>query len=162
LLLAGVTGMVLLIACGNVAGLLLGRGVARRREIGIRLALGATRGRVIRQLLSENLLLALLGAGAGLMLSAWAMDLLVAPADVPPGLAAAGRPDARVLAYALGLALVAAIVSGLVPAWSASRLAPGTAIRDEGVASGRLGIRSRLQSLLAMAQVALCLVLLVG
>jgi len=162
LLLSGVAGFVLLIACGNVAGLLLGRGVTRRREIGIRLAMGATRRRLVRQLLSESLLLALLGAAAGLLLSAWAMDLFVAFAEIPPEVAGAARPDGRVLVYALTLAVVTALVCGLAPAWTASRFSPGSAIKDEPGLSGRCAPRARLQSLLAMAQVALSVVLLVG
>ncbi len=151
------TGLVLLIASANVANLLLGRAARRRREMGIRLAIGASRGRILRQLLTESVLLAGLGAAAGLLLSSWMLDLLLSRFDVPPLL----RPvvDGSMLAYGVAVALATGILFGLAPAWNAARPDVLAALKDgSNAGSGRSG--QRLQGALVVVQVALSLLLL--
>jgi predicted permease len=160
LLLMGVTLMVLLIACGNVANLLLARGADRRREIGVRLAVGATRTVLVRQLLIESVLLALGGGAAGLMLALWSTDLLVRFADVP--LETDVSVDLRVLGFTAAVSLLTAIVSGLTPALRTSRADVAPALRDGDAATSGRGRVSRLQQTLVAAQLAMSLVLLVG
>lgn len=149
------TGLLLLIAAGNVASLLLARAAARRREIGIRLALGASRGRIIRLLLTESVLLAVLGAAGGALLSSWSLDVLLSRLAAPPGI----QPslDCAVLLYATLVAVGTSLVFGLAPAWSASRTNPAASVKD--TASGS-ALRSRLQGALVATQMALCVVLL--
>jgi len=165
--LLAIVSLVLLVACANVANMLLARGVARQREIAIRLALGASRGRVTQQLLTESLLLSLLGGAAGVLLSAWAGRLLWAsvitlvPAFREFGSALNVSPDAHVFVYGLALSLFTGILFGLAPALESTRVDLNTAIKQEGSPAGaRLG-RSRLRGLLLGAQVTVSVSLLV-
>jgi predicted permease len=159
--------LVLLVACANVANMLLARGVARQREIGIRLALGAGRGRVIRQLLVESVLLALLGGAAAIPLSAWAGKFLwVSLTGFVQGLGALKNidldvsPDAHLFLYGLALSLLTGILFGLAPAMQSTRADLNTAIKQEGgPAAGQSG-RSRLRGLLLGTQVAISVLLL--
>ena len=153
---------VLLIAGANVAGLMLARGVARQREMAIRLALGGTRYRIVRQLVVESLVLAVGGAALGLLLSTWGTALLLGLfVDGESATAVNASPDARVLAFNFALALVTGLAFGLVPAWQTSRpdLAPTLKEQSGGVVSGG---SVRLRKALVVAQVALSLLLLIG
>jgi predicted permease len=162
LMLLGAVGFVLLIACANVANLLLTRAANRQREITIRLALGAGRTRLLRQLAAENLLLAMVGAGLGLLLALGIMRGLVGwmPADIPR-VNAIGL-NLAVLAFTLALTLFTGLVIGVAPALAASRTELQTALK-EGGRSGQQGQQHRrLRSALVVGEIALSLVLLVG
>lgn len=161
-LLSAVAGIVLLVACFNVANLQLARAVTRQREIALRLSLGASRGRLIRQLLTESLLLGLLGAAAGLVVARLGVDVLLAirPEQVFTLEYQLGL-DGRVLAFTLGLTFLASAVFGLAPAWQAIRTGHFRALKETS-ASGPGPIKARLQRALVVSQVALTLVLLVG
>jgi predicted permease len=158
--LAAVVGLVLLIACANVASLLIARAAARDREVAVRRALGASRPRLIRQFLTESLVLASLGAGAALALAAFAVAAL-RHVTLPGGIALAGLDlavDARLIASTAALAAFACLAFGLLPAWHASRPAPAATLRS----GAQSGARYRLRAGLLAGQVALCIVLLVG
>src|SRR5215216_3258754 len=163
-LLMGVVGIVLLIACANVANLLLARSSARTKEIAVRLAIGATRRRIIRQLLTEGVLLATLGGAAGLLLAWWTMRSF--SAALPPTGALPITPqfsmDLRVLLFTLGLSLLAGIVFGLAPALRASRPALVPALKDDAAAFFERTRTFSLRNLLVITQVALSVVLLIA
>jgi len=162
--LMGVVGLLLLIACANVASMLLARAAARRREIAMRLTLGASRPRLIRQLLVESLLLALLGGLPAIALAYASNAGLVRFASILPlpfQVALELALDTRVLLFTLAAAALTAVVFGLAPALAATRADLVTALKEEAGASIGGGSRARLRSALVVAQVALSLVLLV-
>jgi len=161
-LLLALVALVLLIACANVAGMQLARASGRRREMAVRLAVGATRGRLVRQLLAESLVLALVAGGVGVLLAVWARRALlgfenpILPATLEVPL------DVRVLLFAFGVSLLAAFVFGLAPALQASRSAPIAALRGDFDAAAAGFRRFGLRSVLVAGQVALSTVCLVG
>jgi putative ABC transport system permease protein len=161
LVLLGAVGMLLLVACANVANLLLARALGRQRELAIRASLGAGRWRLARLLLTEGVLLALLGGTLGLLLAVWSLDLLVAvsPAALPRSSEIA--IDARVLAFSLAVSLAAGLFFGLFPALHSFRANLSGLLKSGGrSAGGRVGRRAR--NLLVVSEMALALVLLVG
>lgn len=158
--LLALVSLVLLIACVNLANLALARADARRREVSIRLALGGSRWRIARQLLSESLLVSLLGGAAGLALAAWAASALNGTIRLAPiPLYIDLTTDGRVMAFALGISLLASLLFGLWPAWRATRQDLGHALKDGSAGSG--ASRSRVRKGLVVSQVAASMVLLV-
>jgi putative ABC transport system permease protein len=162
LTLFGAVGLVLLIACANFSSLLLSRSASRQHELLVRTALGAGRGRLIRQMLTESTLVALLGGAAGVLLSGWGVEALLAldPGNIPR--ADSVRVDTWVLVFTLGASLFSGVLFGLLPAWSGSRLDLNESLQQgtRGATAGRG--RYRLRSVLVAAQLALALVLLVS
>ena len=157
LILMGIVGLILMLACVNLSGLLLARAAARQREISIRLAIGAGRGRLVRQFLTESLVLTLLGGGAGLAVAGWfsatLFTLFVGGRDVTLSVA----PDWRVLAFTCAVALLACLVAGLAPALHAVRVNVNPALKEVRAHGHR-----RLGKALVVAQLAISMVLLVG
>jgi predicted permease len=162
-LLMGSASLVLLLACLNLANMLLARGSARRREMAVRVAVGAGRLRVARQLLVECLMLALVGGAAGLLLAMSATELLAASAHaaLPLSIAIDSAPDARVLLATLTFSLVSTVAAGLGPAWRASRADLVTDLKDQPAQPRSLG-RLSVRNALVVAQIAVCLALLVA
>src|SRR5438270_704378 len=161
-LLMGAVLFVHLIACANVANLLLARAATRSREIGIRLALGASRSAVIRQLLIESFLLGIVGAGLGLLLAVWGIDLMVTalPADLPYFLQF--DLDWRILSFAIGLGVASSIAFGLFPALQSSRPQLVESLKEGGRGGVGGGKGQRIRNALVVSEVALALVLLTG
>ncbi|HEX7312592.1 MAG TPA: ABC transporter permease [Pyrinomonadaceae bacterium] len=160
-LLMVVVAFVLLLACTNLANLLMARSAERRKEIAMRLALGASRPRLVRQLMVESMLLSLVSGVAGMLLAYWLVQLAVGlkpPVDVP--LAIDLHLDYRVMAFTCVVSLLTGVLFGLLPAWQATKVDLLPALRDETASGGFR--RSRLKSVLIVLQIALSLVLLVG
>lgn len=160
--LLGAVGFVLLIACANVANLLLARAISRHREFSLRAALGATRARLVRQLMTETLLLALAGGAAGVLLAHWSLQglLVLAPAVLPR--TAEIRLDGTVLTVCLALSVCTGLLFGLAPAWLASRVEITSALKAGARGTTESRSRGRLRGLLVVTQVALALTLLAG
>ena len=159
ILLMAVPAMVLLIACSNAANLLLARAASRRREIGVRLALGASRSRLIGMLVAESLWIGLFAGVLGILSSLWIVDLVGALGNVPAFITGVMAPDVRVLAFSMTLALLTGLLFGLVPALGATRPNVISAIKEDS--GGTRFHRSRLVSTFVVAQVSVSLVLLV-
>ncbi|HEX7121392.1 MAG TPA: ABC transporter permease [Gemmatimonadaceae bacterium] len=159
--LLGAVALVLLIACGNVANMMLARGAVRGREMALRTVIGAGRGRIVRQLLTESVVLGFLGSVLGMALAVWGIKLIIAlsPDDVPR--LEQAQLDLPSVAFALLLAVVSAVLFGLVPAWRMSRINLQAALR-EGGRGAIAGTRDRLRRALVVTEVALSIVLLVG
>jgi putative ABC transport system permease protein len=161
ILMSAVT-LVLLIACANIASLLLARASARSREMAIRAAIGAGRGRIIRQLLTESLLLSLMGGGCGVFLASWGITALVrfAPASLPH--ANTISLDPTVLCFTFGVSLVAGVLFGLVPSLRVSRTDLGDALKEGGRTGTEGSERHRLRRILVVSEVSLAFLLLVS
>ncbi len=155
-------GFVLLVACANVAGLLIARGVGRRREIAVRMALGASRGRLIRLLFSESLILAVLGAIVGALAASWGLDALVASMPEPPVYWVRFEIDGRVLAFVGAVTILTALACGLLPAIRTGRAGTSAGALSAARSATPAPDQRRLQGLLVAGQVALSLALLVA
>ncbi len=159
-MLMAIVGMVLLIACANVGSLLLSRAASRKAEISLRMALGATRSRIVRQLLTESMLLAVIGGVCGVLLAQWGVTILVnlvakeAPLDT--------RPDVGVLAFTAGVSIVAGLLFGLIPAVQASRTNLSSAMKEKSRTPHSRFLRVSLSAALVVMQVGLSMVLLTG
>jgi predicted permease len=163
IVLMGMVGLVLLIACANVANLLVARAASRQKEMAIRLAVGASRGQIVRQLLAESLLLALAGGAFGLLLACWTGALLVRALPFEEAARSLrAEPDLRVALFAFGISLLTGVLFGMVPAFQSTRPVLTATLKEEGASvTGGPG-HVRFRKGLVVAQVALSLLLLVG
>jgi putative ABC transport system permease protein len=162
LVLLAAASFVLLIACANVAHLLMARGAARQREIAVRATLGAERWRIVRQFLTESLLLALLGGAAGLLLAFWSIRVLTALLQTSLPRAESITLDSSVLLFTAAVSILTGIIFGVVPAWRASGVNLRDALQETGRGSGESLGRNRLRSVLVASEFALAFLLMIG
>jgi putative ABC transport system permease protein len=162
LILLSAVGLILLIACANIANLLLARGAVRQKEVALRSALGASRVRLLRQLLTESLLLSLVGGTAGVLMALWGVDALLAFSPGPLPTAQIVGLDTRVLVFSLALSVLTGFVFGIIPALQLSKTDVNRTLKEGGDRGGDGGARARLRGAFVVSQVALSLVLLIG